>query len=153
VLLGRSTYEVMIPYWSTVTDPENVVARVLNDGPKYVVSTTLDTADSGDTTILRSLDDVRALKASGHGELQVHGSAGLASALHRAGLVDEYRLVVFPVTVGTGKRLFGEDASPSGYELLRARTTTAGATYVELCPAPFHAGGFTVEDGREAVAA
>ncbi len=149
VLLGRTTYGLMQPYWSTVTDPDNVVARVLNHGRKYVVSTTMQQADWGNTTILRSLDAVRELKAQDGGELQVHGSAALATALHAAGLVDEYRLVTFPVTVGAGKRLFTGEAPASGYEVLASRTTSAGATYVELRPTSFQGGGaFTVEDGK-----
>ncbi len=56
VLLGRTTYEIMKPYWSSVTDPDNAAARLLNDGRKYVVSTTMQSADGGDTTILRSLE-------------------------------------------------------------------------------------------------
>jgi dihydrofolate reductase len=152
VLLGATTYGLMQPYWSAVTDPDNVVARVLNDGRKYVVSTTMQHADWGDTTILSSLDEVRELKATDGGELQVHGSALLASALHEAGLVDEYRLVTFPVTVGAGKRLFGSDAPPSNYELITSRTTGGGAMYVELRPTAFQGGSvFTVQDGKEAV--
>ena len=149
VLLGRTTYEMMKPYWSSVTDPDDSAARILNEGRKYVVSSTLQTADWGDTRILRSLDDVRDLKARDGGELQVHGSAMLASALHAAGMIDEYRLVTFPVTVGTGKRLLGDTAPPSGYEVVASRTTSAGATYVELRPTAFQGGGeFTVEEGR-----
>ncbi len=152
VLLGRTTYGLMQPYWSAVSDPDNIVAGVLNGGRKYVVSTAMQKAEWGDTTILRSLDDVRELKATDGGELQVHGSAGLASALHEAGLVDEYRLVTFPVTVGAGKRLFASDAPPSSYEMITSRMTGAGAMYVELLPTAFHGGSvFTVQDGKEAV--
>jgi dihydrofolate reductase len=150
VLLGRTTYEMMQPYWSTVTDPDNRGAAVLNQGPKYVVSSTLERADWGDTTILRSLDDVRALKERDGGELQVHGSAGLGASLHAAGLIDEYRLLTFPVTVGHGKRLFGTEAPASGYDVVASRTTAGGATYAELRPVTFAGSGtFTVDDGKE----
>ena len=150
VLLGRTTYEMMRPYWSSVTDPDNTAARALNHGRKYVVSTTMQSADWGDTTILRSLDDVRELTVQDGGELQVHGSAMLAGALHAAGLIDEYRLVTFPVSVGAGKRLLGDTAPASGYEVLISRTTGAGASYVELRPRAFQGGGaFSVEDGKE----
>ena len=74
-----------------------------------------------------------------------------SQALHAAGLIDEYRLLVFPVTVGTGKRLFTGDAPPRGYTLLESRTTRAGAVYQVLTPKAFEAGGLTVQDGREAV--
>ena len=154
VLLGRTTYGLMESYWSAVTDPDNGAARVLNKGRKYVVSSSLQTADWGDTTILRSLDEVRQLKETGSGELQVHGSAGLAAALHEAGMVDEYRVVFFPVSVGAGKRLFGLAAPPLGYDLITTRVTGAGAIYVELTPVRFRSGGaFSVEDGKETTTA
>jgi dihydrofolate reductase len=153
ILLGRNTYETMRSYWSQVTDPDNGVAAKLNYGRKYVASNTLTSADWGDTTVLRGdvIGQVASLKRDGGpGELQVHGSARLAQSLHAAGLVDEYRLLVFPVTVGAGKRLFTDDAPPSGYTLLHSRTTGTGALYQVLVPEAFKAGGLVVQDGREA---
>jgi dihydrofolate reductase len=153
ILLGRHTYETMQAYWSQVTDPANGVAAKLNHGRKYVVSNTLTSADWGETMILRgdAIGQVADLKKGGRGELQVHGSARLAQALHAAGLIDEYRLLVFPVTVGAGKRLFTDDAPPLGYTLLESRTTRAGAVYQVLAPKAFEAGDLTVRGGREAV--
>jgi dihydrofolate reductase len=153
ILLGRHTYETMQAYWSQVTDPANGVAAKLNHGRKYVISNTLTSADWGDTMVLRGdvIGQVADLKKSGRGELQVHGSARLAQALHAAGLVDEYRLLVFPVTVGAGKRLFTDDAPPLGYTLLESRTTRAGAVYQVLAPKAFGAGDLIVRGGREAV--
>jgi dihydrofolate reductase len=153
ILLGRHTYETMQAYWSQVTDPANGVAAKLNHGRKYVVSNTLTSADWGDTMILRgdAIGQVADLKKGGRGELQVHGSARLAQALHAAGLIDEYRLLVFPVTVGAGKRLFTDDAPPLGYTLLESRTTRAGAVYQVLAPKAFETGDLTVRGGREAV--
>ena len=148
ILFGGTTYELMKGYWPDVTDPDNRAAQMLNACPKHVVSSTLRSADWGPATILDSLDGVRALKAREGGELQVHGSAGLAAALHAAGMIDEYRLVTFPVTVGAGKRLFTPKAAASGYELVTSRTTGTGATYVELRPTPFAGGTFTIEDGK-----
>ncbi len=153
ILLGRNTYESMRSYWSQVTDPDNVVAAKLNYGRKYVVSNTLTSADWGDTTVLKGdvIGQVASLKRDGGpDELQVHGSARLAQSLHAAGLVDEYRLLVFPVTVGAGKRLFTDDAPPSGYTLLHSRTTGTGALYQVLVPEAFKAGDLIVQDGREA---
>ena len=154
ILIGRNTYESMRAYWSQVTDPANGVAAKLNHGRKYVVSNTLTSADWGDTQVLSGdvVDQVAGLKdnGGGRGELQVHGSARLAQALHAAGLVDEYRLLVFPVTVGAGKRLFTDDAPPRGYTLLESRTTRAGAVYQVLTPKAFETAGLTVRDGREA---
>jgi dihydrofolate reductase len=154
VLIGRSTYESMRAYWSQVTDPANGAATKLNHGPKYVASNTLTSADWGDTTVLSGdvLGQVARLREDGSkGELQVHGSAGLAQSLHAAQLVDEYRLLVFPVTVGAGKRLFTLNAPPRGYALSESRITSAGACYQVLVPQAFGVGGLTVQDGKEAV--
>jgi dihydrofolate reductase len=152
ILLGRNTYEMMRGYWSQVTDPANGVAAKLNHGRKYVVSNTMTHAGWGNSTVVRGdiIGQVADIKAGGRGELQLHGSARLAQALHAAGLIDEYRLLVFPVTVGAGKRLFTDDAPPRGYSLLESRTTRAGAVYQVLAPKAFEAGGLTVRDGREA---
>jgi len=153
ILLGRTTYTMMYGYWSQVTDPDNLVAAKLNGLPKYVASTSLRDPAWHDTTVLDgdAIERVRQLKQRPGGELQVHGSAGLAQALHRHGLVDEYRLLVFPVTVGAGKRLFTEGAPASGYTLVDSSTTSAGAVYTALQPRPFEVGRVEVVDGREAV--
>lgn len=152
VVLGAGTYGLMKRHWSTVTDPDDGIARFFNEGRKYVVSTTMRDADWGDTTILRSLHEVAALTADADGELQVHGSAGLAASLHRAGMIDEYRLMIVPVSVGAGQRLFADGASPHGYDVLCSRTTSAGATYLELRPAHLRAGAVTPEPSLDGVA-
>lgn len=125
ILPGRNTYQTMRAYWSQVTDPASTVAATLNHGRKYLASTTVTTADWGDTTVLTGdvIAAVTKLKDDGSaGELQVHGSAALAQSLHAAGLIDEYRLLTFPVTIGAGKRLFTPDAPPFGYTLLSSRS-------------------------------
>jgi len=151
ILLGRTTYDMMHPYWRQVTDPDNVVAAKLNGLPKYVASTTLTAPVWEHTTVISEavVETVARLKDSGGGELQVHGSCGLARTLQEAGLVDEYRLLVFPVLVGAGKRLFSEAAAPSGLNLIESRVTSTGATYSALAPAPFAVGRVGVEDGHE----
>jgi dihydrofolate reductase len=102
-----------------------------NAMPKYVVSTTLagDTAPWGEGTVevLRSLDDVAALKETDGGEIQVHGSARLAQGLARAGLVDRYHLLVFPVLLGSGKRLFAE-GDKTGLRLVEHAAYSNGIT-------------------------
>ena len=142
ILLGRTTFMLMRGYWPQVTDPDNLVAAALNGLPKYLVSSTVTEPDWGDTTVLPGdpVEGVRALKEREGGELQVHGSWQLASALHAAGLIDEYRLLRFPVTVGAGKRLFTDDAPARGFELLESRTTGAGVVYTMLAPTEFAAG-------------
>src|SRR5205807_1987431 len=98
---------------------------------------TMTHADWGDTTVLGGdvIARVAALKTTGgEGELQIHGSARLAQSLHGASLIDEYRLLVFPVTVGAGRRLFADDAPPRGYSLVESRATSTGAQYQVLTP-------------------
>ena len=151
ILLGRNTFMAMRGYWTQVTDPDNPAAVALNGLPKYLVSSTVTEPDWGDTTVLSGdpIEQVRRLKDQPGGEFQVHGSWQLASALHAAGLVDEYRLLTFPVTVGAGKRLFADDAPASGFRLIESRTTSAGVTYASLAPSEFITGVVSVEEGKE----
>ncbi len=105
MLLGRVSYEAFSPVWPDMEDFADY--KVM---PKYVVSTTLTEDDLvsnwGETTILRSLDDVAALKETEGGPIIVHGSATLNRDLSDAGLIDRYHLLVFPLLLGAGKRLF-----------------------------------------------
>ena len=104
LLLGRRTYEEFAPVWPTMDD-----FAEYNAMPRYVVSTTLEADDPGwPATILRSVDDVAALKETDGGPIAVHGSATLGAALADAGLVDRYHLLVFPLLLGAGRRLFSE---------------------------------------------
>jgi dihydrofolate reductase len=151
ILLGRTTYDMMHPYWRQVTDPDNLVAAKLNGLTKYVASTTLVDPVWEHTTVIAGdvAEVVARIKASGEGELQVHGSAGLIKTLQEAGLVDEYRLLVFPVLVGAGKRLFSDVAAASGLTLLESTVTGAGVVYSAFTPAPFTTGRVGIEDGFE----
>jgi dihydrofolate reductase len=105
ILLGRVSYEAFSPVWPDMEEFADY--KVM---PKYVVSTTLTEDDLvtnwGETTILRSLDDVAALKETEGGPIIVHGSATLNQSLSDAGLIDRYHLLVFPLLLGAGKRLF-----------------------------------------------
>ncbi|CUU56437.1 RibD C-terminal domain-containing protein [Parafrankia irregularis] len=102
LLLGRTSYEAFAPVWPTMDDFAGYNAM-----PRYVVSTTLTTDDERwPATILRSVDDVAALKETDGGPIAVHGSATLGASLADAGLVDRYHLLVFPVLLGAGRRLF-----------------------------------------------
>ncbi|MBY8861275.1 dihydrofolate reductase family protein [Nocardia sp. CA2R105] len=151
ILLGRNTFTAMRGYWPHVTDPGNAIATALNGLPKYVVSHTIDTPGWDHTAVLADdpLAGITALKQRPGGELQVHGSCRLVQALHRAGLIDEYRLVTFPVCVGTGKRLFTPDAPATGFRLVDSATTSAGAVYTALTPEPFTTADVAVAGGRE----
>lgn len=154
ILLGRTTYQMMQPYWEQVTDPDNPVATALNGLPKYVVSTTLTDPTWNNSTVLSTdiLATVEELKALPGRELQVHGSWKLARTLHDAGLVDEYRLLYFPVVVGPGKRLFDSGSVPSAFRLEECVTTNGGAVGLTLRPTAFVTADLAMpEGGTEAV--
>ncbi|MFJ7154055.1 dihydrofolate reductase family protein [Streptomyces sp. NPDC101118] len=143
-LLGRRTYEIFAGYWPHQKDPDNVVAARLNGCPKWVVSTTLtpEQADWPGTTVISSdvPDAVAGLKADVAGEIQIHGSGRLAQSLMAEGLIDEYRLYVFPVVIGDGRRLFAEGAVPTGFQLVGTETTSKDVvlhTYRPAGPAAF----------------
>ncbi|MCM3661348.1 dihydrofolate reductase family protein [Georgenia satyanarayanai] len=152
LLFGRVTYEIMAGFWPQVTDPADPVAGKLNGLPKHVVSTTLTTPVWDNTAGIIADDvaaSVRALKERPGEELQVHGSWQLIQTLHNESLVDEYRVIEFPVVVGKGKRLFHDGAAPSGFEVVDTQVLDGGAVYRVLRPAPFGSGTYAVEDGRE----
>ena len=119
LLLGRRSYEAFAPVWPTMTEE---FARY-NTIPKHVVSTTLQEGDLvegwGEISILRSVDEVARLKETDGGPLVVHGSASLGHSLAEAGLVDRYHLLVFPLLLGAGKRLFSDaDQDATRLELI-----------------------------------
>jgi dihydrofolate reductase len=135
-LLGRRTYEGFASYWSKATDPDDPVAGPLNSLPKYVPTHTLEESIWDGTTLL-SDDAVAAiseLKQQPGRELQVHGSINLVQTLIREGLVDEYFIVVAPVVLGTGKRLFGDGAVPTGLELTDSKATATGLLLLTFRP-------------------
>jgi len=121
LLLGRVSYDLFAPVWPSMTEE----FPRYNAMPKYVVSSTLKddelVTDWGDITILRTMDDVAALKETDGGPISVHASARLAQSLATAGLVDSYHLLVFPVVLGSGKRLFA-DSSPDKQKLRLAES-------------------------------
>lgn len=127
LLMGRITYEEFAPVWHTMGEFASY-----NAGEKYVVSTTLggDTAPWGDfdpVQVLRSVDAVAALKEGDGGPILVHGSARLGQSLAAAGLVDRYHLLVFPVLLGSGKKLFA-DGPKRRLVVDEARTYANGIT-------------------------
>lgn len=123
LLLGRRTYEEFAPVWPTMDDFAGYNAM-----PRYVVSSTLTDGDPGwPATVLKSLDEVAALKQTEGGPIAVHGSATLGAGLAEAGLVDRYHLLVFPLLLGAGKRLFGDaDMDATKLELVEHDTYPIG---------------------------
>lgn len=133
-LLGRRTYEMMYLGWSKVADSDDVVAQKLNNLPKHIASRTIRNPEWNNSSVINGdvVQAIRALKAKPGGELQVHGSAGLIQTLNQHRLVDEYRLLVFPVVLGTGKRLFGDGTVPTGFKTVENRTTSTGVVALTL---------------------
>ncbi|GHA00102.1 dihydrofolate reductase family protein [Streptomyces echinoruber] len=129
-LFGRRTYEIFAGYWGAMADTGNPIAAALNTRPKYVASTTLTDPRWADTTVLSG--DVTAavgeLKAKPGGELQVHGSGDLVRRLLGDRLVDEIILLVYPVVVGQGTRLFPAAGPDTALELVDSRSTPKGVS-------------------------
>lgn len=121
LMLGRVSYDLFAPVWPSMTEE----FQKYNAMPKYVVSSSLqedDLVDNwGEITILRTMDDVARLKETEGGPISVHARARLAQSLAAAGLVDRYHLLVFPVVLGSGKRLFS-DSSPDKQKLSLAES-------------------------------
>ena len=126
LLLGRQSYDEFAPVWPHMDEFADYNAM-----PKYVVSSTLENPEWNNTHVLRSLDEVAELKQGDGGDIAVHGSPTLAQGLLAAGLVDRYHLLVFPLLLGGGKRLFSTEADKSKLELVEHAAYSNGvAKYV-----------------------
>ena len=126
LLLGRRTYEIFAAFWPTA--PEEAGPKPLNDATKYVVSTESPSLDWGPAVLIGpdAAVGIAELKDGDGPELQVHGSGNLLQTLMRHGLVDVYRLCVFPVVIGSGLRLFAEGAIPASLRLVDSKVSTTG---------------------------
>ena len=129
LLLGRTTYEGFSEAW---TQREGDFADKFNTMDKVVVSTTLQDPTWHGTTVVRDLDGVRALKDGDGGPIQVAGSATLAQSLHKAGLVDQWNLMVFPVILGSGRRLFPTDTEEKQKLALRQSRSYANGVQLNI---------------------
>jgi dihydrofolate reductase len=136
ILLGRTTYEMFEPAWSTRTVEDDPGAPFFNDTTKYVVSGTLTTTTWRNSTIVGPYDAeaIRRLKDEVDGDLYVSGSGTLVRALLADGLVDELHLFVFPLTRGSGPRLFPESAAPSKLSLSANESYDNGVVYLAYRP-------------------
>ena len=146
-LLGRGTYDIFSAHWPGITDPTDLVAAKLNSLPKFVASRTQNHFDWAHTKHVADVTkEIKTIKSQFEGELQVHGSCGLAQTLVEHNLIEEYRIFIVPVALGTGKRLFNSFSSPLGFELMGARSLTNGVTYNVYRPTrEFRTGSFHLE--------
>jgi dihydrofolate reductase len=127
LLLGRGTYEIFAAHWPYDEGP---IADQLNGTRKHVASTTLDRVEWNNSTLITGdvAEYVAALKSQDGPEIQVHGSPGLIQTLLEHDLIDEYRVWIFPVVLGTGKRLFGDGAVPAAMRLVDSKASKTGVT-------------------------
>jgi len=121
-LLGRKTFEIFAGYWPQHAD----VWPGINDGTKYVLSNTLDKSDWKNTVFLTSLGDIKKLINSYGSDLHVWGSSKLIQLLLKNDLIDELRLVIYPLTLGQGKKLFAEGTIPAAFALTEGTITPSG---------------------------
>ena len=138
ILLGRTTYEMFEPAWSTRTVEEDPGAPFFNDTRKYVVSSTLESPTWSNSTVVGPYDagTIRRLKDEVDGHLYVSGSCTLVRALLADGLVDELHLFVYPVTRGSGPRLFADGDGPRKLSLARSESYDNGVVYLDYRPEP-----------------
>jgi dihydrofolate reductase len=134
LLLGRVTYEGFAAAWPTRDEDE--FSNKFNSMPKYVVSSTLEDPEWNNSTVLKGdlVQDVKRLREEVDGDIVVHGSAQLVQALLENDLVDELRLMVFPVVLGTGKRLFGETSDKKPLRLVDSKTVGDGVAIMIYQP-------------------
>ena len=137
ILLGRTTYHEFEQGWSGRTVEDDPGAPFFNDTPKYVVSSTLTEPTWGPTTVLSSYspDAIRDLKASAGGDVYLSGSPTLARALIADGLIDELHLVLYPVVLGSGKRLFADGVAKTTLALRSSTALSNGAVHLVYGPA------------------
>jgi dihydrofolate reductase len=136
MLLGRVTYEVFAAYWPSQTNNEFGIADKLNSSPKFVVSSTLQKAEWNNSTLIKGnvAEEISKLKQQPDGNIRITGSATLVQSLMQADLIDEYQLMVHPVVLGSGKRLFRDGSDTLKLKLLDTKTFSKGV--VLLCYQP-----------------
>lgn len=138
-LFGRRTFEIFAAHWPNAPEEEQVVAEPLNSLPKYVVSSTLtEPLEWENATLLKGepADAVATLKQDGDGELFVIGSTQLVQTLVQHDLVDEFRVMIDPLVLGGGKRIFGDDGARRPLRLVEGHITSTGAIVATYAPEP-----------------
>jgi dihydrofolate reductase len=127
ILLGRKTFDIFANYWPEHED----MWPGINDVTKYVMSTSLDASTWNNTTFLKNVDELKKIKESEGGDIKVHGSGALAQELFKYGLVDELSLITYPLILGKGKRLFGEDSTPTAFRLTKSVASSNGVIFAK----------------------
>jgi dihydrofolate reductase len=133
-LLGRKTYDIFASYWPKVTDPNNPIATALNSRPKYVVSRSLERVTWNNSSLIKgdAAAELRKLRQQPGRTVHTWGSTDLLQTLLKNDLIDEYRLFIFPVLLGSGKRLFGSGTVPMALKQMESVTSDKGVTYHRL---------------------
>ena len=125
LLLGRKTFEMWAPYWPKHLD----IWPSINDVTKYVMSTTVKESDWQNSVFLSNVDDIKKLKNSKGSDIQVHGSGNLIQTLLAEDLVDELWLKIFPITLGSGKKLFDTGTIPAAFKLTDSNVIPSGVIF------------------------
>jgi len=130
-LLGRKTYDIFSSYWPKVTDPSNPIATALNSRPKYVLSRSLERVAWNNSSLLKgdAVAEVRKLRQQPGKTVHTWGSTDALQTLLKNDLIDEYRLFIYPLVLGPGKRLFGSGTVPAAFKQVEAVTTSRGPTF------------------------
>ena len=151
LLLGRKTYEIFAAHWPHARDQPG--AAELNAATKHVASRTLDKVEWENSTLLEGdlAEAVAKLKEEDGPEIQVHGSADLIQSLLEHDLVDEFRLLIFPIVLGSGKRLFGDGTIPAAFKVTDSATATTGVLLLNYERAgDVEYGSFALEEPTDA---
>lgn len=137
MLLGRVTYQEFADYWPHQSSDDVPIAAYMNETPKFVVSTTLDTVDWQNSTLIKGDvgQELTRLKEQPGKDIAITGSGALVRSLLLDNLLDELRLLVHPIVVGKGKRLFADGGDQKGLQLVDARTFSTGVVYLTYQPA------------------
>lgn len=136
MLMGRKTYDIFAAYWPTATEDAEI-GKMFNAMPKYVASRTMKKADWQGTTVIGSNlseEIAKAKQQGGAGVIYIPGSGNLAQTLIKQNLIDEYRLWIHPIMLGSGKRLFADGVVPTHLKLIDKKTTGSGIVILTYRP-------------------
>lgn len=135
-ILGRKTYDIFSNYWPKITDPNNPIATTLNSRPKYVLSRTLQSVSWNNSSLLKGdvVAELQKLRKQPGKALHTWGSTDALKTFQENDLIDEYRLFIFPVVLGDGKRLFENGTKPVKFKTTESITSEKGTTFYRLAP-------------------